>query len=59
WARFVIAEVHAGRALDDVAAEELAARASAVDPHRALLDLLAPDLAADPAVVAILPRHIG
>jgi fructuronate reductase len=57
WARFVIAEVHAGRPLDDVAAEELAARASAVDPHRALLDLLAPDLAADPAVLGVLTDH--
>jgi fructuronate reductase len=57
WARFVIAEVQAGRELDDIAAEELERRASAVDPGRALLDLLAPDLAADPAVLGMLTDH--
>lgn len=54
WARFVVTEQHAGRTLDDVAADELATRASAPDPHLALLDLLAPDLAADPDVAAAL-----
>lgn len=57
WARFVIAEVQAERPLDDVAAEELGARATDADPHRALLDLLAPDLAADPAVLGVLTDH--
>lgn len=47
WSRFVVAETAAGRPLDDVAAEELARRASAADPHRALLDFLAPELASD------------
>lgn len=55
WTRFVISEVEAGRPLDDAAADELAARATDADPHRALLDLLAPDLAADPAVLGMLP----
>ncbi|WP_258131013.1 mannitol dehydrogenase family protein [Microbacterium sp. MYb66] len=58
WTRFVVAEVRAGRTLDDVAAEELARRASAADPHRALLDLLAPDFAAEAAVAAMLDRRI-
>jgi fructuronate reductase len=46
WIRFVVAEVRAGRPLDDVAADELARRAAAADPPHALLELLAPDLAA-------------
>ena len=54
WTRFVISEVEAGRPLDDVAADKLTARATDADPHRALLDLLAPDLAADPAVLGML-----
>lgn len=58
WTRFVVAEVRAGRTLDDVAAEELERRASAADPHRALLDLLAPDFAAEAAVIAMLDRRI-
>ena len=46
WSRFVVAETAAGRPLDDVAAQELARRASAADPYAALLDLLAPGPAA-------------
>ncbi|MDF2559328.1 MAG: hypothetical protein K0R99_774 [Microbacterium sp.] len=58
WVRFVIGEVQAGRPLEDVAAEELAARATGADPHRALLDLLAPDLADDAAVFEMLTDHV-
>ncbi|WP_226533566.1 mannitol dehydrogenase family protein [Microbacterium paraoxydans] len=46
WARFVVAETRAGRTLDDVASAELTRRARASDPRLALIELLAPDLAA-------------
>ncbi|MCK2035254.1 mannitol dehydrogenase family protein [Microbacterium sp. SSW1-49] len=59
WTRFVISEVQAGHPLDDAAAPELDARAVQPDPHRALLELLAPDLAADPSVRRMLARHAG
>lgn len=54
WIRFARAEVRAGRTIDDVAASDIADRAAAADPHRALLDLIAPDLAADDAVVRLV-----
>ncbi|MFJ2368331.1 mannitol dehydrogenase family protein [Microbacterium sp. NPDC087665] len=54
WIRFARAEVRAGRPIDDVAASDIADRAAAADPHRALLDLIAPDLAADDAVVRLV-----
>jgi fructuronate reductase len=57
WTRFVIAEVQAGRPLDDAAATALGARAAQPEPQRALLDLLAPDLAAEPSILRMLAAH--
>lgn len=57
WTRFVVAETLAGTPLDDVASADLVDRAGSRKPHHALLELLSPELFADPAIIDLLDQH--